>query len=154
MCRAYNRYMAEVCGRSEGRIEWILVPPLCDLDAAAEEIRFGAANGAVGVFFRGFEKDRTLDDPFFFPVYEEARAQDVAICIHQGSGCPKLDNLGDFQRGQTFISNRLPPWSPSATWWRTRYRRSFPACDGASLKRARPGFPMRCTSCGRSATIP
>ena len=109
MCRAYNRHMAEVCGRSEGRIEWILVPPLCDLDAAVEEIRFCAANGAVGVFFRGFEKNRTLDDPFFFPVYEEARAQDVAICIHQGSGCPKLDNLGDFQRGQTFISNRIPP---------------------------------------------
>ena len=41
---------------------------------AVSELRFGKEHGACGVFFRGIEGDKTLDDPYFFPVYEEAQS--------------------------------------------------------------------------------
>ena len=49
------------------------------------------ANGAVGVFFRGIEGNYTLDNPYFFPVYQAAMDVDLPICIHTGSG----DAVGD-----------------------------------------------------------
>ena len=63
------------------------------------------------MFFRGIEKDRTLDDPYFFPIYEEAQALDLAICVHQGQGAPGLNNLVDITRSHTFTHGRLPPLS-------------------------------------------
>ncbi len=109
LCRAYNRYMADVSSRAEGRIKWVVVPPLRDVDATIQELRFGREHGACGVFFRGIEGDRTLDDPYFFPVYREAEALDLAICVHQGQGAPALNNLIEIKRSHTFTHGRLPP---------------------------------------------
>src|SRR5438876_2359698 len=74
LCRAYNRYLAHATSPSDGRIKWVVVPPLRDIGASIEELHFGSEHGACGVFFRGIEGDRTLDDPYFFPVYREAEA--------------------------------------------------------------------------------
>ena len=101
--------MADVWAKAEGRIKWVVVPPLRDIDSTLRELRFGRQNGACGVFFRGIEMDRTLDDPYFFPVYAEAQSLDLAICIHQGQGAPALNNLVDIQRSHTFTHGRLPP---------------------------------------------
>lgn len=109
LARAYNRYLADVWAKSEDRVRWVVVPPLRDVDATIKELQFGKANGACGVFFRGIEKDRMLDDPYFFPVYEEAQALDLAICVHQGQGAPALNNLVDPARSHTFTHGRLPP---------------------------------------------
>ena len=109
LCRAYNRYLADASDRSAGRINWVVVPPLQSIDASIAELRFGKEHGAVGVFFRGIEESRTLDDPYFFPVYEEAQSLDLAITVHQGSGSPALNNLVDIQRSHTFTHGRLPP---------------------------------------------
>ena len=73
------------------------------------QLRYGKTHGACGVFFRGIEGDRTLDDPYFFPVYEEAQALDLAITVHQGQGAPALNNLVDIQRSHTFTHGRMPP---------------------------------------------
>ena len=107
--RAYNRFLANASDQSDGRIRWTVVPPLRDVDATIQELRFGKEHGACGVFFRGIEGDRTLDDPYFFPVYKEAEALDLAICIHQGQGAPALNNLIDITRSHTFTHGRLPP---------------------------------------------
>ena len=109
LARAYNRYMSEVCGKTGGRIDWTLVPPLRDIEASVKEVKYGAEHGAKGVFFRGIEKDRMLDDPYFFPVYEEAQARNLTICIHQGSGSPALNMLIDHRRSHTFTHGRIPP---------------------------------------------
>jgi uncharacterized protein len=109
LCKAYNRFVADACGRTDGRIRWTVVPPLRDVNATLEELRFGKEHGACGVFFRGIEGDRTLDDPYFFPVYQEAEALDLAICVHQGQGAPALNNLIDIKRSHTFTHGRLPP---------------------------------------------
>jgi len=109
LARAYNRYLADVSDRSEGRIRWVLVPPLRNIEATIEEMQFAKHHGACGVFFRGIEGDRTLDDPYFFPVYKEAEALDLTIAIHQGQGAPALNNLIDIKRSHTFTHGRLPP---------------------------------------------
>ena len=109
LCKAYNRFLADVCNTCPDRLKWVVVPPLRHIDATIQEMKLGKAHGAVGVFFRGIEKDRTLDDPYFFPVYEEAQALNLSLCIHQGSGSPALNMLVDVQRSHTFTHGRLPP---------------------------------------------
>src|SRR5215207_9077053 len=33
LCRAYNRFLADVAAKADGRIRWVIVPPLRDVDA-------------------------------------------------------------------------------------------------------------------------
>ena len=75
------------------------------MDRAIQEINFGKANGACGVFMRGFEGERLLSDSSLFPIYEEAQRLDLPICIHAGTG-----NLGYYdQFGQDVFSRfKLP----------------------------------------------
>ena len=83
-------------------------------------------HGAVGLFFRGIEKDLMLDDPYFFPVYEEAQAMGLTICVHQGQGAPALNNLVDIRRSSSFTHGRLPPLSAFRNLVANRIPEEFP----------------------------
>ena len=109
LCRAYNRFMANVWASYPDRLNWVVVPPLRSIEASIEEIAEAKQHGAVGVFFRGLEGERTIDDPYFFPIYEEAARQDLPICIHTGSGCPSFTALFHLERNFTFAHGRLLP---------------------------------------------
>ena len=109
LCRAYNRFIADACGKSGGRIRWVVVPPLHSTEASIAELRFGKEHGAVGVFFRGLEGDRTLDDPSFFPIYKAAQELDLPICVHTGAGNPEFASIFDSQRNRTFAAIRMLP---------------------------------------------
>ncbi len=109
LCRAYNRFQAEACAQSGGRMHWVVVPPLQCMQESVAEIRRGKEAGAVGVFFRGMEGDRTLDDPYFFPVYQEAEALGLAICIHTGAGCPRWADIHYIERSASFAQSRILP---------------------------------------------
>ena len=67
LCKAYNRFLADVWAKAEDRIRYVVIPPLRNIDASIKELRFGKENGACGVFFRGIEGDKTLDDPVLLP---------------------------------------------------------------------------------------
>jgi predicted TIM-barrel fold metal-dependent hydrolase len=84
--RSYNRWMAEIVKKEPKRFRWVLVPPLQTLEHLAEELRFGKENGACGVYLRGLEVERTLSDPYFYPLYEQASALDLPICVHSANG--------------------------------------------------------------------
>jgi predicted TIM-barrel fold metal-dependent hydrolase len=84
--RSYNRWMAEIVNKEPKRFRWVLVPPLQTLEHLAEELRFGKENGACGVYLRGLEVERTLSDPYFYPLYEQASALDLPICVHSANG--------------------------------------------------------------------
>lgn len=110
LCRAYNQFLGDACAKSSGRMHWVAIPPLQCIDAAISEIRRAKEHGAVGVFFRGMEGDRTLDDPYFFPVYKEAEALNLPICIHTGAGCPSWADIHYIERSASFPQSRvLPP---------------------------------------------
>jgi uncharacterized protein len=109
LCRAYNRFMASACEQSGGRMRWVIVPPLGSVEETVKEIMWGKEHGAVGVFFRGIEGDKTLDNPYFFPVYAEAETLGLPVCVHTGAGAPTLTALFDIARNHTLGHIRILP---------------------------------------------
>jgi predicted TIM-barrel fold metal-dependent hydrolase len=83
--QSYNRWLADRTAASNGRLRWVVMPPLRSMDEALEELRFGKEHGAVGVFKRAVEcGGKGVSDRAFFPLYEEAMRLDLPICIHVG----------------------------------------------------------------------
>lgn len=109
LCRAYNRFLAQACAKSGGRIRWVAIPPLKSTEESVKELKWAKENGAVGVFFRGIEGDWTLDNPYLFPIYQAANDLDLPICIHTGAGCPAFLNIFDIERNHTFGHSRIQP---------------------------------------------
>jgi predicted TIM-barrel fold metal-dependent hydrolase len=94
LCKSYNRWLADRASQSNGRLRWVAVLPMLDIDAAVDELRWARDKGACGVFKLATEVGRKVTDPYFFPVYEEASALDLPVCIHTGSGDPSPDGGG------------------------------------------------------------
>lgn len=84
----YNRWLAEKCAPTRGRLQWAAVLPWLRPEAAVEELRWAKEHGACGIFKRGFDLNRKVTDPHFFPVYEEASSLDMPLCIHTGHPLP------------------------------------------------------------------
>ena len=88
LIKSYNRWLADAWKRSNNRLRWVAMPPLYSLPDPAKvraELEFAKANGACGVFMRGFECERLASDRYFFPLYEIAQELDLAICFHAGN---------------------------------------------------------------------
>ena len=100
--KSYNRWLADRCSQSSGRLRWAVVPPLADIHLAVDELRWAKDHGACGVVKKGnLEAGHWPTDPYFFPLYEEAERLDLPICFHTGNGAvsnapPTLQNLGNF----------------------------------------------------------
>lgn len=109
LCRAYNRWLARAWSKGRDRLKWVVVPPLRSIEESLKEMRWGKERGAVGVFFRGIEGNRTLDNPYFFPIYKEASNLDLPICIHQGSGCPTFTNFFNLERNRQWSHSAIIP---------------------------------------------
>jgi predicted TIM-barrel fold metal-dependent hydrolase len=86
VARSYNRWMADIVKKAPTRFRWVLVPPLQTMEHLSEELRFGKEHGACGVYLRGLEVERSLSDPYFYPLYEQASTLDLPICIHSANG--------------------------------------------------------------------
>jgi predicted TIM-barrel fold metal-dependent hydrolase len=86
VARSYNRWMADIVRKEPTRFRWVMVPPLQSMEHLAEELKFGKENGACGVYMRGLEVERMLSDPYFYPLYEQASALDLPICVHSANG--------------------------------------------------------------------
>lgn len=87
----YNRWMADATHSSGGRLRWVALAPMLDIQEAVSEVRWAKENGACGILKKGIECGRTASDPYFFPLYEEASRLDIPICIHTGTGNPPSD---------------------------------------------------------------
>lgn len=94
LTRSYNRWMADAYAKSQRRLPWIAVLPLLSIDKAIEELRFMRGQGVCGIFMRCAEPgNRRVEDPFYFPLYEEAQRLDVPICVHSANGSPEMSAL-------------------------------------------------------------
>jgi len=126
LCRAYNRYMADVWARGRNELRWVVVPPLRSTEASLEEINFGRDHGATGVLFRGIEGERSLADPFFYPVYSEASRLNMPICIHTGAGSDTFTAMCDSHFTSNFAHIRLLPLIAFHDIVHTRLPERFP----------------------------
>lgn len=85
---SYNRWLAEKCEQTGGRLRWAVQLPWLDIGRACAELRWAKEHGACGIYKRGYDLHRPVSDPYFFPVYEEAAALDMPLCIHTGHPLP------------------------------------------------------------------
>jgi predicted TIM-barrel fold metal-dependent hydrolase len=109
LARAYNRFMADVWSRGKGRLRWVSILPFTDIPASLKELEWSREHGACGFMARGLEGERSLAEPYFFPVYEEASRLDTPMCIHTGPGCPPFTAVIDNRIGGSFPAVRLLP---------------------------------------------
>ncbi len=128
LCRAYNRWLADIWKSAPDRLRWVVMPPFHSPDGIEEELRFAKDNGAVGVFLRGLEHNMRLDNPYFFPLYELAQELDLAMCFHAGNNSFPLNNVygkdGGFARGKlpvvsafhTLLMTGIPSKYPGLRW--------------------------------------
>jgi uncharacterized protein len=93
LCRAWNRWMAEVWQLGQGRLRWVCVPPFQSIPHAIDEIRFGKAHGAVGIQLPPFAGSRLMTDPYFYPLFGEAERLDLPIASHIANANPWMVDL-------------------------------------------------------------
>jgi predicted TIM-barrel fold metal-dependent hydrolase len=85
LCEAYNRWIADRCRDTGGRLRWTAVLPLRSMPEAIAELRRVKDEGAVAIFKRGYDTDgRRAGDPYFHPLYQVAEELDIPVCIHSG----------------------------------------------------------------------
>lgn len=106
LCKSYNRWLADIWKSAPDRLKWVVMPPLLSREETMKELEFGKENGAVGVFFRGLECERRLDNPYFFPVYEKAQELDLPICLHSGNNSFAVRDIYATEAG--FGRSKLP----------------------------------------------
>ena len=106
--RSYNRWLAERCAQSGGRLRWICLPPAMSMDKALEELRWAKDHGACGIAKKGDrEAGKWLNDEYFFPLYEEAQKLDMPLCFHLGSGTPDFSPAREFSSSR-YLRTRMP----------------------------------------------
>lgn len=109
LAKAYNSWLGAACGKANGRLKFVAVLPLRSIAESLKEMQRAKDLGAVGIFFRGIEGDKSLDHPYFHPVYEQAAKLGMPICIHTGSGAPWMLPYFEHSRNHTFAHGRALP---------------------------------------------
>ena len=128
ICRSYNRWLADIYSQAEGRLRWVLMPPLRSMDETRREIAFGKDHGACGIFVRGLEAEMRLTNPYFFRLYEMAQDFDLPICFHSGNNSFAVRDIyateGGFGRSKlpviaafhNLIMDGIPAKFPKLRW--------------------------------------
>ncbi len=124
--RSYNRWLADRCAESHGRLRWVCLPPLMNIEESIKELQFAKDHGACGVLKKGdLEAGKWPADPYFFPLYEEADRLDLPICVHIGSGAPDFVPAREFSLG-SFMRSQLPTVHAFHTIIRHRLPQKYP----------------------------
>jgi hypothetical protein len=128
LCKSYNRWLAEIWSQAPDRLKWVVMPPLLSMPRTMEELDFAKENGAVGVFLRGLECERRLDNPYFFPLYERAQELDMPICFHSGNNSFQVRDIYATEAGfgrsklpvvsafHSLLMNEIPAKFPNLRW--------------------------------------
>jgi predicted TIM-barrel fold metal-dependent hydrolase len=101
MRRSYNRWLADRCSKSGGRLRWVCMPPVQNIDEMDSELSWAKENGACGVLKKGDrEASKYPADPYFDLLYTAAEKYDLPVCFHTGSGIPDFSPAREFSHGQ------------------------------------------------------
>lgn len=87
ICRAYNDWLADYCGRDPARLKGVALIPLQDVRLAVKELeraieRLGMPTAMLPTNVHG----KNLDHPDLYPFYEAAQGLGVPLCCHAGVG--------------------------------------------------------------------
>ena len=107
--RSYNRWLSKISKDSLGRLRWVAVPPLYSLvdpGRVRAELEFCKANGACGIFMRGFECERFTNDRYFEPLFGMAQDLDLALCYHAGNA--SFQNHDSYSRDLGMMIFKFP----------------------------------------------
>jgi predicted TIM-barrel fold metal-dependent hydrolase len=109
LCRAYNNWLYDYCGADRRRLMGVGVIPVQDIKAAVEETRRVIVELKFkGVFVRPNPiKGRTLDDPYYDPLYKALQELGVPLMVHEGSGAYLPTAGADRFPGQWFFTHTV-----------------------------------------------
>ena len=114
---------------------------------ASKELEWSRERGAVGFMARGLEGERSLAEPYFFPVYEEASRLDMPMCIHTGPGSPAVDDSHRQPHRRLLPCGPPPtPGGASRTWCASRVPERFPDLRIGFIETGAPGCRTCCTT--------
>lgn len=105
LAKSYNRWLAEIWKQGQGRLRWVAIPPLLNMEQVRDELAWAKQNGACGIFLNGLEFDKSLSNPYFFPLYEAAQELDMPLCLHAGINS---FTVHDFFIDDAFAKFKLP----------------------------------------------
>jgi uncharacterized protein len=109
LCRAYNNWLYDYCGADRKRLMGVGAIPVQDIDAAVAETRRVVNElGFKAIFVRPNPvKGRTLEDPYYDPLYHILEDLGVPLMVHEGSGA-YLPTAGvDRFVGQWFFTHTI-----------------------------------------------
>ena len=109
LCRAYNDWLYDYCSADRRRLMGVGVIPVQDINAAVAETRRAVTElGFKAIFVRPNPvKGRTLDDPYYDPLYETLQELGVALMVHEGSGAFLPTAGADRFAGQWFFTHTI-----------------------------------------------
>ena len=111
LCRAYNNWIAERCGKAPEQLKWVAVVNLEDVDSAVAELKRVTAElkpAPVGVMILGTVGEKLLNHPSLFPFYATAEALDLPVAVHVGWSVPSLANMYTSLPESTLVPFTMP----------------------------------------------
>jgi predicted TIM-barrel fold metal-dependent hydrolase len=109
LCRAYNNWLYDYCAADRIRLMGVGVIPVQDIKAAVEETRRAILELKFkAIFMRPNPvKGRTLDDPYYDPLYKTIQELGVPLMVHEGSGAYLPTAGADRFPGQWFFAHTV-----------------------------------------------
>jgi predicted TIM-barrel fold metal-dependent hydrolase len=99
LARAYNRWLADFCRDSRGRLVGVAHLCLADVDLAVAELERAVGDGLRGAFFAPFTWTRVPQgDPYYDPLWAAAERLGVPVGIHPSYEPEWADTLERFPR--------------------------------------------------------
>jgi len=99
LAQSYNRWLADIWSQGKDRLRWAAIMPTMSIDATVAELRWAREHGACAAFTCGIVRDMSLDNPYFYPVYETLSDLDMPLCIHAGNHSFLWEDLFDTEGG-------------------------------------------------------
>jgi predicted TIM-barrel fold metal-dependent hydrolase len=127
LAKSYNRWLAEIWKQGQGRLRWVVIPPLLNMEEVPDELAWAKEHGACGVFLNGLEFDKALTNPYFFPLYAAAEKLGMPLCLHAGINSFTVhdffidDAFAKFKLSivdafHSLVMNGIPDMVPNARW--------------------------------------
>ena len=86
LTRAYNNWIADISSQAPDRLKWVTVIDAFDIGEAVREMARTKEMGSVGVMVLGDYGEKSLDHPYFAPLWQAANDLDMPVNVHPGTG--------------------------------------------------------------------